>query len=282
MDTKRDRMDYVLINTTTYNFKTWHECFPDGKVNLKSLSANFHWDDFFDIVMNKKYYENIEKILNKYLLGTKQIVPHPELIFNSFNVLSPKKIKVVILGQDPYINTMKFDGIDIPQAMGFCFSVPFGYPCPPSLDNVYNNLVEFKHVRERPTGGCLVGWVLQGCLLINSALTTFIHSSNAHQNLWTDFTIDLMRYLNEKCTNVVFLAWGASAHRLCAYIDHTKHFVSYSSHPSPYSYANTVNGTREGKTVTHPPFKTTDHFGRANNYLVSVGKKPILWDVIDV
>jgi len=278
---KRHHLDYLLINTNNYTFKTWEEYFPDGQVKLDSLCINEDWNEFF--VIAKKYQPDVEEKLTKYLVKKRQIVPYPELIFNSLNVLSPKKIKVVILGQDPYINKEQFNGIDIPQAMGFSFSVPYGYPaCPPSLYNIYSNLLDFKHLKERPKEGCLMGWAMQGCLMINSSLTTLLKLSNAHSTIWPKFTKHLLKYINEECKNVVFLAWGKPAHGLCANIDHKQHKVIYSSHPSPFSCANTVGGWINCASVTHPSFKETDHFGQANEYLISVKKSPILWDVIDI
>jgi uracil-DNA glycosylase len=280
MSEKIHYLDYLLINTNNYKFKDWQEYFPDGQIKLDGLCINEDWNDFFDKTVEIR--SEIEEKLTKLFLKSKQIVPYPRLMFNSLNVLSPDKLKVVILGQDPYINMQEFNGINIPQAMGFSFSVPYGYPRPPSLYNIYDNLVKFDHLKEMPKEGCLMGWVMQGCLMINSAFTTFLKISNAHKDVWPDFTEELIKHINEICTNVVFLAWGKPAHGLCFYVDHTKHKVIYSSHPSPYSYTSTVKGWLNGGYVTHPSFQETDHFGKTNEYLVSVKKSPILWDVIDI
>ena len=209
-------------------------------------------------------------------------------MFNTFNVLSPKQIKVVIIGQDPYPGANKINGKLIPQAMGFSFSVPLNYPKPRSLEKIYENLLEFEHIKKIPNGGCLAPWILQGCFMINATLTTFYIKKNVHKNTWKFFTDDLLEYINSKCENIVFAVWGAQAHQLCQNIDPYKHHIITSSHPSPLGYDKTFSGFTYGKNknpkerVTYQPFKSTDHFGRINTYLKSVGKKEIMWDLIHI
>lgn len=284
---RRSLFEYVFIDGNDYNFKSWNECFPHKNVSLRSLLTNSAWNEFFDIIERKPYYKGIERILSGFLEDTKStIVPFPELVFNTLNILSPDKIKVVIIGQDPYINSIKINGKHIPQAMGLSFSVPLNYPKPPSLNNIYENLHHFKHIPEIPKGGCLAAWALQGCFMINAALTTFYSKSAAHRDVWKNFTNDLMCYINDKCENVVFLAWGKDAHMLCLNIDPTRHHIITSSHPSPLAYDKTYSGYEYGKNktnrkqVTYPAFKSTDFFGKMNNYLVTNGKKEIFLDLI--
>lgn len=276
---------YIFADIDNYDFKTWKESFPDKKVNLRSLIFRNSWNEFFDIVSKKTYYNGIERILSGYLVKNEStILPYAELVFNAFNVLPPHKIKVVFLGQDPYINVTKINNKNIPQAMGVSFSVPLNYPKPPSLTNIYKNLLDFEHVSKIPETGCLAPWIMQGCFMINSAFTTFYGKSGAHQELWKNFTNDLIKYLNDKCKNVVFLAWGKHAHNLCMNVDPTKHCIITTSHPSPFAYENQLSGLTYGKDrkpATYPSFKATDHFGRTNQYLESVGKTGIIWDLID-
>jgi uracil-DNA glycosylase len=128
-------------------------------------------------------------------------------------------------------------------------------------------------------------WLLQGCLMINSALTTIHTKIGAHQATWKDFTVDLIKYINAKCQNVVFLAWGKHAHTLCLHIDPSRHKIITSSHPSPMSVTNTMSGKSyhldpsKRKDVTYPSFQSTNHFGEANEFLKSKGKIPIIWDL---
>jgi len=272
----------LTISVDNYQFLSWKECFPNDHVDLRALLYNPSWNDFFDLIEKKPYYKNMLRILDGYMKGKQQMVPPPNLVFNACNITPLKHIKVVIMGQDPYFNSNIYNGMDIPQAMGCSFSVPFGYKAPPSLDNIYNNLVDFGHVKTKPVSGCLLGWILQGCFMINSSFTTFLGKANQHVQLWEKFTEDLILYLNDNCEKIVFLAWGANAIKLCSKIDHKKHHIIYSSHPSGFSFMATVKGrTPNGHDIIHPSFKSTDHFGKTNEYLKANGKKPILWDMID-
>jgi uracil-DNA glycosylase len=286
----RPMMDYMFANANNYSFKSWKECFPDKKIKLRSLIFNPTWNDFFDIVEKKTYFTGMERILSDYLEKSNEtILPHAELVFNIFNVLSPKQIKVVISGQDPYPGTNKINNKLIPQAMGFSFSVPQNYPKPDSLKNIYENLLQFKHITRIPNSGCLSYWILQGCFMMNAAFTTFYTKKNVHRNVWKCFTDDLLSYINTKCENIVFVVWGKDAHILCQNIDPYKHQIITSSHPSPLAFEKTFSGyaygkfknPRDRKVVTYPSFKSTDHFGRINNYLKSVNKREIIWDLIN-
>jgi len=287
----RSLTNYIFADTNNYSFKSWKECFPDGKVKLRSLIFNPAWNDFFTIVENKKYFQGMERILSEYLLKKEDtILPHAELVFNAFNVLSPKQVKVIIIGQDPYPGANKINNKMIPQAMGFSFSVPLNYPKPPSLHNIYDNLLTFNHISEIPSGGCLSAWVLQGCFLMNASFTTLFTKKNVHKAIWKDFTDDLLTYFNDKFENLVFVVWGGEAHRLCQNIDPYRHHIITSSHPSPLGFDKTLTGLTYGKVknfkdrqqVSYPSFKSTDHFGRINNYLKSVKKKEIIWDLVNV
>lgn len=288
IEQKKSILDYVFANVDNYKFKTWKECFPDNKVNLKALIFNSKWNEFFEIISSKKYYHGIERILSGFLENNKDIIlPYGELVFNSLNILSPEKIRVVIIGQDPYPAINKINQKNIPQAMGFSFSVPLGYPKPKSLENIYNNLLHFNHLKKIPETGCLAMWILQGCFMINSTFTTFNGQKNVHKNIWKDFTNDLLSYINKKCENVVFLVWGKDAHIKCLNIDPKRHHIITSSHPSPLGFDKTFSGfiygnSKNKKSVTYPSFKLTDHFGQVNTYLKSIGKIEILWDLIDI
>lgn len=269
----RQYLEYVFVNINNYNFVTWDKYFPDGKVKLRKLCINPAWDKFFD--QNEETIADLEKALTQKLKENKNIVPYPELIFNSLNILSPKSIKVVFLGQDPYIGKQ--------QAMGLSFSVPNGFaPLPPSLKNIYANMKNFGHIREIPDTGLLSGWAVQGCFMINTSLTTVLGTSNAHSDAYGAYSDAHIEYINNNCDNIVFLAWGKYAHSVCTVVDHKKHKVIYSSHPSPYSAASKVNGFLDGKKIIHPSFEENDHFGLVNKHLKSVGKDPILWDIFDI
>ncbi|AVL94667.1 uracil-DNA glycosylase family 1 [Moumouvirus australiensis] len=275
----RTLTDYILIDAKNYSFKNWNECFPDNNVKLRSLIFNPAWNDFFDSVENRKYFSVLEKDLSDCLKSGKKIVPYPELLFNIFNVISPKKIKVVIIGQDPYIKECR---PDVPEAMGLSFSVPMNCPVPPSLKNIYKNLKDFKNINNIPDHGCLASWVVQGCFLFNAALTTLLKISGAHKKLWANFAKDLLKYITDNYENIVFIVWGKPAHEMCEDIDPEKHCIITSSHPSPLAVTSFSGKTygKNKKYTKYPLFKDVNHFGLANKYLQSHGKQEIIWDVL--
>lgn len=286
---ERPFADYVFADANNYNFKTWKKFFPDKKVQLRSLIFNPLWNDFFDSVERKPYFKTMEKIFSGYLLNKESIVPYPELVFNAFNILSPKKIKTIIIGQDPYPGVNTVNDKLVPQAMGFSFSAPLNSPKPESLKNIYDNLLQYGHIKKIPQTGCLATWILQGCFMINASFTTFHTKRNAHKETWKQFTNDLISYINKNLENVVFVIWGKDAYELCKNVDPYRHHIITSSHPSPLAYYKTFEGFVYGpvkseanrKRVTYPAFKTTNHFGKINEYLRSVKKNEIIWDMFN-
>lgn len=269
-------ISYMFANVRHYSFQPWH-CYQN--IKLQSLLLNTDWYEFFTIVQQKSYFNHIEASLAR--AAKDQVVPYPELVFNAMNIISPSEIRVVIIGQDPYIGIEEVNGRDIPQAMGYSFSIPVGLPLTPSLRNIYENLKIFGHIIRTPTSGCLAGWLLQGCLLMNAALTTVVGKSNAHKDIWQEFTGDLIKYINDKCDKLVFVAWGSDAHKLLLEIDTKRHTIITSSHPSPYSYMKSFTGYEYGKNkkrVVYPAFRDVDHFGLVNQHL---GQDRIMWDVIN-
>jgi len=281
-----DSTDYIFANVYDYKFLSWSEYFPDKLVKLRKLITNKEWNKFFDIIESKPYFKNIEDALSMLIQNKATILPNPELVFNTLNVLSPKQIRVLFLGQDPYANInsihTKNGLVNIPEAMGFCFSVPLNAPKPPSLRNIYNNLLKYKQIDKIPEGGCLGGWVAQGCFMINSSLTTLHGQFNIHKDLWKEFSNDLLKYIDENCNSLVVCSWGGDAHKICQVLNPLKHHIITSSHPSPLACTKSLNGNGYGKnikqSVTYPAFCDLDHFGTINKYLDS----PIIWDVIDL
>lgn len=265
--------NYLFVNIDEYKFKSWDNFFPDG-VDIYKLLFNPTWNNFFTDEKVISHVSKIESELGKIIKTNKKkkIVPPPELVFNIFNIVNLSDIKIIILGQDPYQNDK--------WATGFSFSIPLGVKSTSSLNNIYKNLVKYKHIETAPTTGCLTGWVLQGCLMLNSALTTFVDESNAHKKIWLDFTKELMIYINNNCDRCVFLSWGADAFKMCNDIDRNKHHVIASSHPSGFSYSNTFTSKLNGESIICPSFESTDHFGLANKYLRKNKKKEIIWDLI--
>ncbi|MDR1883192.1 MAG: uracil-DNA glycosylase [Prevotella sp.] len=186
---------------------------------------------------------------------TKRIFPPAGLIFNAFGHTPFYKVKVVILGQDPYHNDR--------QAHGLSFSVPDGMPAPPSLVNIFKEINRDMGIPV-PKSGNLTRWANQGVLLLNATLTVQAHMAGSHQRKgWETFTDAAIHKLAEGRENIVFILWGSYAQKKAAFIDTGKHLVLKSVHPSPLSACNGFFGN--------------NHFSEANKYLESKGIEPIEW-----
>ncbi len=240
--------------------------FCDDKSSNKLLLCQTLTDLFMDVKIenswksvlqqefSKDYFQNLVGFVHtEYKTGT--IFPPGGKIFAAFDATPFNRVKVVILGQDPYH--------DYNQANGLCFSVNEGVPFPPSLMNI------FKEVRDDvgtpiPTSGDLSRWSDQGVLLLNSTLTVRAHSAGSHQGKgWEQFTDSAIAALAEKREHIVFLLWGAYAIKKGAFIDRSRHLVLTSPHPSPLS--------------AHRGFFGNHHFSQANTYLIEHGETPINW-----
>lgn len=186
-----------------------------------------------------------------------KIFPPKPLIFNCFNFFDMNELKVVILGQDPYIN----EG----QAMGLAFSVPEGVRVPPSLRNVIKEINRSMDKDKSLKNGDLTDWAEQGVLLLNTALTVRQFKSNSHgkTKLWDDFIGMILKYINKNCNGLVFMLWGNHAMKYDKFIDENKHTVLRSGHPSPLNRSN--------------PFLGNNHFVECNLKLTEIGSKEINW-----
>lgn len=283
---------YVFVKGTNYNYKTWRECFPNGQVELRKLLFNAGWYEFLYERLSLPYFKKLEESIGNCLENTNaMIVPPAELVLNAFNLTSPSRIRVVILGQDPYPGGRAIDVEDeriwVPNAMGSCFSVPIDMPISDSEVNIFKNMISFGHLQEMPEGGCLSFWALQGCFLFNAALTTINGKCGAHRSIWQEFTSDVIHYLATNFEKLVFVLWGVDANNLCKDVDPNRHCIISSSHPSPQSCHNTFRGykygdksVRRNKDQTYPSFMSVDHFGKINQHLVSIGQQPIYWNLV--
>lgn len=250
--------------------KTWLETFPDKNVKLNTVPYHESWAPMFNQIFSaqEKDIFNLEEML-KHTITNDVVFPYPDHVFNAFNKTQLNSIKVVILGQDPYFRAECHNKIYIPQAMGLSFSVQDQIKVPPSLVNIYNNLVKFNHINTRPKTGNLTNWAEQGCLLLNSSLTVTNGQPNSHEKYWKKITDLIIKYISDNTSNVVFFLWGNPSLKKLNLIDQTKHKVSISSHPSPLSV--------KIKLKTYLCFEDTDHFGIANQYLINHNKDKIIW-----
>lgn len=217
------------------------------------------WNELLKDEFEKDYYKELRKILiNEY--KTKTIYPDMYDIFNALHFTPYNKVKVVILGQDPYHGPN--------QAHGLSFSVNPGVPAPPSLKNIYKELHTDLGCYI-PNNGYLKKWADQGVLLLNTALTVRAGEANSHRKLgWEIFTDKVISVLNERDTPMVFILWGKNAQSKEALITNTKHFIIKSVHPSPLS-------ARRGFFGSKP-------FSKTNDFLKSVGETPIDWQIENI
>lgn len=262
------------LSIKNYTIEPWNNKYSSYDVQLNKLMIHPSWNDFFKNEKVQQKLKNINDYLSYCLKTTEgkiKIYPYPDLLLNAFNITPLENIKVVILGQDPYYNSFDINDQTIPQAMGLSFSVPIGIDIPPSLVNIYKNLLKFGHINKKPKHGNLSFWAYQGCLLLNSTLTVQDKCPNGHEKKWTDITDEAIKYISDNTEHIVFVLWGAPALRKLesGLIDKTKHKVIISSHPSPLSCRS--------KLRQYGSFEETDHFGEINKYLQQNNKDPIIW-----
>ena len=228
------------------------------------------WKKFINEEIKKDYFNIILEKLNK---EDKLVFPFPENVFETFKYCKLKKIKCVILGQDPYINHQIIEDKIIPQAMGMSFSVPESVKIPPSLKNIYKELEESIDEFKAPKHGNLSRWVQEEkIILLNASLTVIEKKSNSHAKLWKPFTDNLIKYISDNTENVVFILWGNFAKSKASLIDMTKHKIISGVHPSPLSANYKLRGTNKS-------FFGNNHFIKVNNYLEKNKIKKINWSL---
>jgi uracil-DNA glycosylase len=257
-------------------------------MDFSNIPIDVNWFKMFEYInRNNKFTEALDKIKEQCLNDKSlYIFPKPQLLLSTFLLTGPDNIKVVILGQDPYFNKITTSGRKVypnmyekssdqhTQAMGMSFSVPNKAPVPPSLNNIYDNLIKYGHMTDKPKHGNLSLWGVQGCLMLNAFLTVEAGKPKTHKNIWENITEDMIKYLSNNFEDLVFVLWGGPALKKMEWIDVNKHDIIVSSHPSPLSYTNTLGKGR------YPAFRDNDHFGQINECLIDKGKEPILWNIL--
>ena len=215
------------------------------------------WKQALKSEFERPYFQQVVTFLKIERAQGKTIYPPGALIFNAFDKTPFDKVKVVILGQDPYHGAG--------QAHGLSFSVQPGIKPPPSLINIYKELQTDIGLLT-PTSGNLDHWAGQGVLLLNAALTVRANEPASHAKIgWADFTNAVISKLSNEKTGIVFLLWGRFAHEKQSLIDETKHFVLKAAHPSPFSADKGFFGCK--------------HFSKTNELLSKQGLDPIDWSV---
>ncbi|MCX7981234.1 MAG: uracil-DNA glycosylase [Bacteroidia bacterium] len=213
------------------------------------------WKALLEEEFHKPYFEALIAFIKDEVRKGKTLYPPGPMIFRAFDLCPVDKVKVVLLGQDPYHGPG--------QAHGLCFSVPKGVPPPPSLQNIFKEIQSDLGFPPPPHGD-LTGWAKQGVLLLNAILTVEAHRPASHQNKgWELFTDRVIQIVSQVRPHVVFLLWGSYARSKKPLIDSTRHLILEAAHPSPYSADKGFFGCR--------------HFSQANAFLIQHGIEPIDW-----
>ena len=212
------------------------------------------WRQVLQPEFDKPYFELLTHFVRQ-AYRTTQCFPPAGQIFRAFDLCPFDKVRVVIIGQDPYH--------DVNQAHGLCFSVQEGVPTPPSLVNIYKEL-QRDLGKPIPSSGNLTHWAEQGVLLLNATLTVEAHKAGSHQGKgWEELTDAAIQALNRQREHIVFMLWGSYAQRKGQFIDRRRHLVLTAVHPSPLS--------------AYRGFIGCGHFSQANAYLQQHGLSPIVW-----
>lgn len=218
------------------------------------MLLNNEWSSFLQKELHSDSFIKLQKFIdNEY--KNRVVFPQYENIFRAFNLLSPDEVKVVIIGQDPYHGAN--------QANGLAFSVCDKCKIPPSLVNIFKELVDDVHCRV-PACGNLSKWAKEGVLLINAVLTVVESLPHSHENIgWEIFTDSVIKKLSDEEENIVFILWGNPSQKKEKLIDNSKHLILKAPHPSPLSSYRGFFGSRP--------------FSKTNEYLSACGNKEIDW-----
>ena len=213
------------------------------------------WEDIIDLEKQKDYYKKLKEEIDKRY-ETTTVFPEKQNIFKAFSLTKLDNLKVVILGQDPYHG--------FGQAQGLAFSTPANIKNPPSMQNILKEIQSDLGKKSICEDGDLTPWAKQGVLLLNTILTVEEGKAKSHHKLgWEIFTDNIIKYISENCSDIVFILWGAPAIAKIKIIDKSKHHILTSPHPSPLSSYRGFFGSKQ--------------FSKTNEILTSLKKEPINW-----
>ena len=238
---------------------------PHTTMELKDVKIEESWQKTLSTELSDEYFKDLCKFIQSEHLSKKTIYPKPENVFRAFEMCPFEKVKVVILGQDPYHGSERdAQGNTIEQANGLSFAVQSGMRIPPSLKNIFKEIESDTGIAPTRSGD-LSRWATQGVLLLNAILTVEAGLPSSHQEKgWEKFTDAVIRALSDSREHIVFLLWGNYAKQKGAHIDRAKHLVLEAPHPSPFS--------------AHSGFFGCKHFSKTNAYLRKRGLSEIDWN----
>ena len=221
---------------------------------MNSISKS--WNEFFKEIQKEDFCESLNKFLNEEY-DEYTCYPPRELLFNAFRLTPLDKVRVVIVGQDPYHEPG--------QAMGLSFSVPKGIKVPPSLVNIYKEIAQEYNCQMNYSSGDLTYLAKQGVVLVNSILSVRAHQPMSHNNEeYKKFLASVLEVLDHQKQPIVFLLWGGPARKLKGYLHNPSHLILECIHPSPLA-------------ANHGGWFGNNHFKLANKYLEDNGAAPIKW-----
>jgi len=226
----------------------------------KDVKIEQSWRNVLSEEFEKPYFDGLTEFVKGEILAGKKIFPAPRQIFAAFDFCPFDKLRVVILGQDPYHT--------LGAAHGLCFSVPNTQPIPPSLQNIYKEILQDEEIDNflKPDHGNLEKWAAQGILLLNATLTVQAHKPTSHAGKgWEIFTDEVIKHISDNKEGVIFLLWGNFAKSKANLIDKRKHVILTAAHPSPFSANNGFFGCK--------------HFSKVNKILRDRGEVEINWQV---
>lgn len=226
---------------------------------------NEDWNAFLTNEFESEYFSELDSFLSSEI-EKNQIFPTKDKIFNAFNTTPINRVKVVIIGQDPYHSYEEINGGILPHAHGLSFSVPKeAKKIPPSLKNIFKELNQDLDI-DIPKNGELTPWAKQGVLLLNATLTVRSHQPGSHQKKgWEKFTDNAIKELSQHKEGLIFLLWGKFAQQKEMLINTDKHYILKAAHPSPFS--------------AYKGFYGCKHFSKANKILTDNGHKEINWQI---
>ncbi|MEA3314679.1 MAG: uracil-DNA glycosylase [Campylobacterota bacterium] len=214
-----------------------------------------NWQDIINDEKKQDYFKKLDKFLDiEY--STNTIYPNRDKIFTAFELTKYDNLKVVIIGQDPYHNPN--------QAQGLAFSTPKDIKNPPSVVNIFKEILSDTKKDSVNLDGDLTSWAEQGVLLINTILTVEKNKPKSHHKIgWEIFTKHILNHINDNFKDIIFILWGTPAIKMGSLIDKSKHHILTAPHPSPLS--------------SYRGFFGSKHFSKTNDILKRVGKKEIVW-----